>query len=141
MKHEITTPIIHITILELRDFDYESILSNPNQKGNQGIHIGVQLESSSPLPSSLSKSNSKKQYQSTNSRPCAGVIDYHDSLFLVSTSTDILKIQFEVRSDEGYRETILGTGEYLFHGEPYVGLLQINEKDQTTIGVLLFEIR
>ena len=128
LKHEVTTPIVHVSILELRDFDYESIL-NINQKEIQSVHIAIN-----------SKSISKNQFKSTNSRPCSGAIHFHDSLFMVAIPGDSLVIIFEVRADEGFRETVLGTGEFLFHGDPYIGLVQIIADDQTIIGVLFVEI-
>lgn len=60
---------------------------------------------------------------------------------MVAIPGDCLIVKFELKTDEGFRETILGTGEYSFHGDPYTGLLQIRSDDQTIIGILLFEIR
>jgi hypothetical protein len=135
LQQEYTTPLVEIVIKHLRDFDFESISCKFGAVQTNGVHVSIASECI------LFDDHNRYQFKSTSTRDCCSTIHFEESIFIAHVPGAPLTLKFEVRTEDGFRDTLFGVAEFLFNGTEFIGVLQIRDEENTLIGILSVEIR
>lgn len=136
LQQDYTTPLVQIVVKDLKDFDFESVSCKFDTAQTNGVYVSISSECDL-----FNDHNNRYQFKTTSSRSCCSTIHFEESILLAHIPDASLALKFEVRTEDGFRDTVFGVAEYLFNGGEFLGLLQIRDEENTLIGILSVDIR